>query len=70
MLITHCIAHREALAASTAVVGNVVCDFFESLLHEVVNYYSNSSKRKNKLKEIQRVLQVAQLRIVRVVATR
>ena len=70
MLIMHCIAHREALAASAAAVGNVVCDFYESLLHQIVNYYSNSSKRKNKLKEIQRVLQVAQLRIVRVVATR
>ena len=70
LLIVHCIAHREALAAAAAATGNAVCEFFESILHQVISYHSNSSKRKEHLYKLQERLQVQQLRMVRIVATR
>ena len=70
LLIAHCVAHREALAASAAATGNAICEYFESALHDILNYHSHSTQRKAHLYKLQARLQVQKLRMVRMVPTR
>ena len=53
-----------------AAKGNAVAEWFESVLHDVLNYHSHSPKRKEHLYKLQEQLQVQKLRMVRMVATR
>ena len=69
-MVCHCIAHRHALAAASAAKANAVCQYFESVLCEVIGYHSHSTKRHEHLENLQAQLGLAKLRMVRLVATR
>ena len=70
MLPCHCVAHRHALASKDGAEDNELAEYFEGVLHDVVNYHSRSPKRAEHLSRLQSELKVAKLRLVRVVATR
>jgi hypothetical protein len=70
MLLVHCVAHRHALASADAAQDNVVAAFFESSLHDILNYHCNSPQRCGHLRTLQERLKVPLLRMVRVVVTR
>ena len=70
MVLVHCIAHRLALGCADACEDNPIADCFDKALHGIVGYHSYSPKRKEHLHSLQEKLQIATLRMVRMVVTR
>jgi hypothetical protein len=66
----HCMAHRLQLASSDAFATVPYLQTIEKVLTDVNGYFSHSNKRSDKLREIQKALQLPELVVKRFVPTR
>ena len=66
----HCMAHRLALAASSAAHSTTLIDKFHTILNQIYNYFHYSTKHKSNLKRIFEVLQHQERQFVRPCDTR
>ena len=63
LFITHCIAHRLALACNSAEKQVAFCKYVENIMKLVYNFFSNSSKRIDILHKYQEILEHPILKI-------
>lgn len=56
LFVSHCIAHRLALACNSAQKQVVFCKYIETLIKEAYNFFSNSEKRVETLRNFQLIL--------------
>ena len=63
LFVSHCIAHRLALACNSAQKQVAFCKYIETLIKETYNFFSNSEKRVDTLKQFQSVLDYPILKI-------
>ncbi len=66
----HCAAHRCALAASQAANGIPQMAHYSRVVSNIFHYFSNSALRSNKLREIQNILELPQLKYAEVHSVR
>ena len=69
MLSTHCIAHRLALASGQA-ADSIFYKKYQQYINTIYKYYHYSSKHWSKLKEIQTILQHAEIKLKQTFYTR
>ena len=70
LIVTHCSAHRLALASCDAAAKCPWFSRFEKVLNQVYSYFSHSAVRYTKLAEMQSVLSLPQLKLQRPTETR
>ena len=70
LIVTHCAAHRIALAASDSAKAEPWFKRFETTLNSVYTYFSRSAVRTSELKEMQSLLDHRQLKLQRPLDTR
>ena len=70
LISVHCVAHRQALACKDALDDNAAAQWFDKILHDIVNYHARSPKRAQALRQLQKELKVETLRLVKLAATR
>src|SRR6266498_239266 len=63
LFITHCIAHRLALACNSADKQVTFCKHVEYIMKSIYNFFSNSSKRIDALHKYQEILEHPILKI-------
>jgi len=63
LFITHCIAHRLALACNSAEKKVTFCKHVEYIMKSIYNFFSNSSKRIDTLRKYQEILDHTILKI-------
>lgn len=63
LFITHCIAHRLALACNSAEKKITFCKHTENIIKSIYNFFSNSSKRTDTLRKYQEILEYPILKI-------
>jgi hypothetical protein len=63
LFITHCIAHRLALACNSAEKKVDFCKYVEHVIKLVYNFFSNSTKRMDILRKYQEILEYPILKI-------
>ena len=63
---THCIAHREALAASNASKKILEFLFVEKLANKVYSWVGNSAKRNNELISLLEVMELESLQVLQI----
>ena len=63
LFITHCIAHRLALACNSAEKQVAFCKYVENIMKSVYSFFSNSSKRIDTLHKYQEILEHPVLKI-------
>ena len=70
LISVHCVAHRQALACKDALDDNAAAQWFDKILHDIVNYHARSPKRAQALRQLQKELKVETLRLVKLASTR
>src|SRR5581483_283924 len=70
LFITHCIAHRLALACNSAEQRVTFCKHAEYIIKSVYNFFSNSSKRIDILRKYQEILEHPILKIKQIYEVR
>ena len=70
LISVHCVAHRQALACKDALDDNAAAQWFDKILHDIVNYHARSPKRAQALRQLQKELKVETLRLVKLANTR
>lgn len=70
MVSVHCVCHRLALASSQASSGVSYLKKFKDYLLTLYNFFHNSPVKSARLKQVQEVLSIPQLKITRAVDTR
>ncbi|CAB4479250.1 unnamed protein product [Rhizophagus irregularis] len=63
LFVSHCIAHRLALACNSAQKRVTFCKYIENLIKETYNFFSNSEKRVETLRNFQTILDHPTLKI-------
>ena len=63
LFITHCIAHRLALACNSAEKKVTFCKHTENIIKSIYNFFSNSTKRTDTLRKYQEILEHPILKI-------
>ena len=70
MIITHCIAHREALAVGDSYAANAEALAFERTLRDILHYYKDSNKRKSHLVSLQQQVGIPELAMLKLHSVR
>ena len=70
LIVTHCAAHRLSLASCNAAASTPWFKRFESLLSSCYSFFSRSTVRSAELSEVQKVLDIPQLKLQRPTETR
>ena len=72
LIVVHCATHRCALATSQAAKAHMIPEFesYARTVSSIFHHYSNSALRANKLREIQKLLNLPELKYAEVHSVR
>jgi hypothetical protein len=66
----HCIAHRNALVCADAALDNLIVQFLEDIIHQILTFHSHSPQRKDKLHDIMVDMDTNPLQLIHLSNTR